>query len=82
LTKRLYLALVADTYTPDRDAHGFWNDVVANGIAGGNGYTTPLLQRPTGARSTVPLDIAVVVLNEPLARRSIVSLHRDERRGR
>jgi hypothetical protein len=36
----LFLALVVDTYTPDLDAHDFWNDVVANELAGTNGYVT------------------------------------------
>lgn len=36
----LFLALVTDAYTPDRDAHDFWADVVASELANGNGYTT------------------------------------------
>lgn len=36
----LYLALVTSSYTPDLDAHDFWNDVVANEVANGNGYAT------------------------------------------
>ena len=36
----LFLALVTDAYTPDRDAHDFWADVVASELATGNGYTT------------------------------------------
>jgi len=36
----LFLALVTSSYTPDLDAHDFWNDVVANELATGNGYTT------------------------------------------
>jgi hypothetical protein len=39
-TLDLYLALVTNSYTPDRDAHDFWNDVVANELGSGNGYTT------------------------------------------
>ncbi len=35
----IYAALVAGTYTPS-DAHDFWNDVVANEVSNGNGYTT------------------------------------------
>ncbi|MCC7208322.1 MAG: hypothetical protein IT323_13525 [Anaerolineae bacterium] len=33
-------ALIANTYTPDRDAHDFWDDVVAHEVPNGNGYTT------------------------------------------
>jgi hypothetical protein len=36
----LFLALVVDTYTPNLDSDDFWNDVVANELATGNGYTT------------------------------------------
>lgn len=36
----LFLGLVTSSYTPDLDAHDFWNDVVANELANGNGYTT------------------------------------------
>jgi hypothetical protein len=36
----LFLALVTNAYTPDRDAHDFWNDVVTNELAAGGGYTT------------------------------------------
>lgn len=36
----LFLALVTDAYTPNLDTHDFWNDVVANELAGGNGYVT------------------------------------------
>lgn len=36
----LFLALVTDAYTPDLDAHDFWNDVSASELANGNGYTT------------------------------------------
>src|SRR5262245_52857094 len=36
----LFLALVTSSYTPDLDNHDFWNDVSANELANGNGYTT------------------------------------------
>jgi hypothetical protein len=39
-TVDLFLALVTDAYTPDRDNHDFWNDVSANELANGSGYTT------------------------------------------
>lgn len=32
------LALVTSSYTPDQDAHDYWNDVVANEVVG-TGYT-------------------------------------------
>lgn len=31
-----YLALASSSYTPDRDAHDFWNDVSANEVTGTN----------------------------------------------
>lgn len=34
------LALVTSSYTPDRDTHDFWDDVSANEVANGNGYST------------------------------------------
>lgn len=34
------LALVTSSYTPDRDTHDFWDDVSANEVANGSGYTT------------------------------------------
>lgn len=34
------LALVTDAYTPNRDTHDFWDDVSANELANGNGYST------------------------------------------
>lgn len=34
------LALATDSYTPNRDTHDFWDDVSANELANGNGYTT------------------------------------------
>ena len=40
LTGTVKLALVTDAYTPDRDAHDFWNDVSGSELANGNGYTT------------------------------------------
>jgi hypothetical protein len=36
----LFLALVTNAYTPDLDAHDFWNDVSGSELANGNGYTT------------------------------------------
>jgi hypothetical protein len=40
LSDTLFCALVTSSYTPDVDAHDFWNDVSANELANGNGYTT------------------------------------------
>jgi hypothetical protein len=34
------LALVTSAYTPNRDTHDFWDDVSANELANGNGYST------------------------------------------
>lgn len=34
------VALVTSSYTPDPDAHDFWDDVVANEVANGSGYGT------------------------------------------
>lgn len=34
------LALVTSAYTPNRDSHDFWDDVSANELANGNGYST------------------------------------------
>jgi hypothetical protein len=34
------LALLTDVYTPDRDAHDFFDDVSAAEVATGGGYTT------------------------------------------
>ena len=34
------MALVTSAYTPNRDTHDFWDDVSANELANGNGYTT------------------------------------------
>ncbi len=36
----LRLALVLDTYTPDRDTHDFRNDFTAFELSNGSGYTT------------------------------------------
>ena len=55
LTGTVKLALVLDTYTPDRDAHDFWNDVSANEVANGNGYTTG---GETAASKTITYDSA------------------------
>jgi len=38
LSDDIYIALVADTYTPNLATHDFWNDVVANEVSGA-GYT-------------------------------------------
>lgn len=35
-TDDTYLALASSAYTPDIDAHDFWNDVVANEVTGTN----------------------------------------------
>lgn len=35
-TDDTYLALASSSYTPDIDAHDFWNDVVANEVTGTN----------------------------------------------
>ena len=34
------LALATSSYTPNRDTHDFWDDVSANELANGSGYTT------------------------------------------
>lgn len=34
------IALVSSSYTPNQDTHDYWDDVVANEIASGSGYTT------------------------------------------
>lgn len=47
--------LVANTYTPDIDAHDFLDDVRAHEIANGNGYTT---NGATLASKTVTIDTA------------------------
>jgi hypothetical protein len=39
-TDTIKLALVTSSYTPDLDNHDFWDDVSANELATGNGYTT------------------------------------------
>jgi hypothetical protein len=39
-TDTIKAALVVATYTPDQNAHDFWDDVSANEVANGNGYTT------------------------------------------
>ncbi len=36
----LFLALVTDAYTPNRDTDEFWSTVVGSELANGNGYTT------------------------------------------
>lgn len=39
-TDTLKVALVTTSYTPDPDVDDFWNDVSANEVATGSGYTT------------------------------------------
>lgn len=39
-TDTIKVALVTSSYTPDQDAHDYWDDVSANEVANGNGYTT------------------------------------------
>jgi hypothetical protein len=34
------VALVTSSYTPAQDTHDYWDDVSANEVANGNGYTT------------------------------------------
>lgn len=36
----VFAALLTTAYTPAQDTEDFWNDVVANELANGNGYTT------------------------------------------
>lgn len=38
-TDTIKVALVTSTYSPDQDAHDFYNDIT-NEVANGNGYTT------------------------------------------
>lgn len=60
----LKVALVTNAYTPNQDTHDYWNDVSANELATGNGYTTGgyTLLSPTRtydtASNTVRLDAA------------------------
>lgn len=55
------VALVSSSYTPDQDAHDYWNDVVANEVTG-TGYTAggaTLANKTityTGATNKVALD--------------------------
>lgn len=39
LSDDIYIALIANTYTPNLATHDFWDDVVANEVSG-TGYTT------------------------------------------
>lgn len=39
-TDTIKVALVTSSYTPDQDTHDYWDDVSANEVANGNGYTT------------------------------------------
>ena len=38
-TDTIKIALVSSAYTPDKDAHDFWDDVVANEVANSGTYT-------------------------------------------
>lgn len=40
LSDTIAIALATSSYTPSQDADDFWNDVVANEVANGNGYAT------------------------------------------
>jgi hypothetical protein len=40
LTGTVKLPLVTNAYTPDIDAHDFWNDASGSEVATGNGYNT------------------------------------------
>lgn len=59
------VALVTSSYTPDQDAHDYWDDVVANEVSG-TGYTangTALASKTitfTGATNKITLDAADV----------------------
>lgn len=39
VTDNIKAALVGSGYTPDQDAHDFWDDVSANELGAGGGYT-------------------------------------------
>jgi hypothetical protein len=39
-TDTFKMALVTSAYTPDTDAHDFWNDVSGSEVAAGDGYST------------------------------------------
>ena len=61
-TDTVKMALATSSYTPDQDAHDYWDDVSANEVAGGNGYTTggeTLTAKSityTGATNTLSMD--------------------------
>lgn len=40
VTDTIKVALVTNAYTPAQDTHDFWDDVSANEVATGSGYTT------------------------------------------
>lgn len=40
LTGTVKIPLVTSAYTPDRDAHDFWNDASGSELGSGSGYTT------------------------------------------
>lgn len=40
VTDTIKVGLATSAYTPNQDTHDFWNDVSANELASGNGYTT------------------------------------------
>lgn len=48
------LALVTNTYTPNQDTHDYWNDVSANEVSAGGGYTTGGQAITTPAVTYVP----------------------------
>lgn len=52
-TDDIRIALVSSAYTVDRAAHDYWNDVVANELATGSGYTANGLALTTKAMSVV-----------------------------
>jgi len=40
VTDTIKIALITDAVAPNQDTHDYWNDLSANEIASGNGYTT------------------------------------------
>lgn len=66
LSDTIRVALVTTSYTPALTTHDFWDDVSANELANGNGYTTngeALATKTVSAPSagTVTIDCADVV---------------------
>lgn len=51
-TDDIRAALVTNAYTPDRDLHDYWNDVVANELATASGYTANGVALTTKAFTT------------------------------